>query len=146
MDPNLLNFLISYVASVAANLTPDVVQAIFGEHPDLEKRLSQPATTSEFESALGEFTGVLQAFAGRGAISINGAQIDALRSAHFDHQGGTITIGNARISAPTLQTGGTGSGKTTITGNTQLQSAGTNIKVGQGASIVVTGNAGIKQT
>jgi len=150
MDANVLNFLISFGAGVGANLSSAAItaaaQKIFGARPDIERRLSQPASPAEFQAALGELAGVLEAFAGTGAISINGAFISALRSAHFDHQSGTVTIGNARVSAPVLHTGGTGQGRTFIGGNTELRSAGTSIQIGQGASIVITGNAGIKQT
>jgi hypothetical protein len=149
MDANILNFLISFAAGVGANVTTAAASAVFqkvlGTRPDLEKRLAQPSSPQDFESALAEVGGVLEALAGSGSIVIDGALIAALRSARFDHQHGRVQIGNAVISAPVLQTGGTGSGQTTIGGNTELRSAGTSIQIGKGASIVITGNAGIKQ-
>ncbi|MFA6033130.1 MAG: hypothetical protein WC889_09550 [Myxococcota bacterium] len=150
MDPNVLNFLISFGASVGANISTAAIaaiaQKIFRSRPDIERRLSQPTSSQDFESALGELAGALEVFAGTGAISIDGAFVSALRLAHFDHQNGTVIIGNARVTAPVLLTGGSGSGQTVIGGNTELSSAGTKIQVGQTASIVITGNAGIKQT
>ena len=149
MDANVLNFLISFAAGVGANVTTAtasaVFQKVFGSRPDLEKRLAQPSSPADLESALAEIGGVLEALAGSGSIAIDGALISALRSARFDHQDGRIHIGNATVSAPVLQTGGTGVGQTVIGGNTELRSAGTSIKVGQGAGIVISGNAGIKQ-
>lgn len=150
MDANVLNFLINFGAGVGANLSSATIttaaQKIFGARPDIERRLSQSSSPADFQAALGELAGVLEAFARTGAISINDAFISALRSAHFDHQSGTVTIGNTRVSAPVLQTGGSGSGQTVIGGNTELRSAGTSIQIGHGASIVITGNAGIRQT
>jgi hypothetical protein len=150
MDANLLNFLISFGASVGANITSaaasDLFHRVIRKRPDLEQSLTHPKSPAEFERALGETAGVLEALAGSGSISIDGALIAALRSARFDHQNGQVRIGNALVYAPMLQTGGTGSGTTDIAGNTELRSAGTSIKVGGGASIKITGNAGIKQT
>jgi hypothetical protein len=150
VDANVLNFLISFGSGVAANLSTagltSLFQKVFTSRPDLERRLASPASPADFEAALGDIAGVLDAFAGTGAISIDGALVQALRSAQFDHQAGTVSIGNAKVSAPILQTGGTGPGQTVIGGNTELRSAGTSIQVGQGASIVITGNAGIKQS
>ena len=147
---NVLNCLIGLGAGVSANITTatasGIFQKVFGARPDLERRLTQPSSPSDVEAALSEISGVLQALAGSGAIEIDGAFITALRSAHFDHQDGRIHIGNAVISGPYLQTGGAGSGQTVVSGNTELKSQGTSIKVSQGASIVITGNAGIKQS
>lgn len=149
MDANVLNFLIGLASGVSANaITTGAAVAfrrVLGERPDLERRLAAPASTTDFQGALGELSGVLDALAGTGAIAIDGAVITALRSARFDHQHGTVQIGNTVISAPVLETGGTGSGRTTIAGNTELRSGGTSIQIGNGASIVITGSAGIKQ-
>lgn len=149
MDANVLNFLIGLASGVSANAltagTTAAFQRVLGQRPDLERRLRAPASPVDFQSALGELSGALEALAGTGAISIDSAIITALRSARFDHQHGTVHIGNTTISAPVLETGGTGSGQTTIGGNTELRSAGTSIQIGHGASIVISGNAGIKQ-
>lgn len=137
MDANVLNFLISFAAGVGANISSSAItvaaQKIFVKRPDIEHRLSQSTSQEDFQSALGELAGALELFAGTGEIAIDGAFINALRSAHFDHQSGKVTIGNTKISAPTLQTGGAGSGQTIIGSNTELRSAGTNIQIGHGA-------------
>lgn len=150
MDPNLLNFLISFSSGLAANLSTESLKAayqhVFAVRPDLERRITHPTSGPDIQTALSEIAGVLEALAGTGIISINGGIINALRSATFNHQDGSVHIGNARIAAPVLNTGGTGSGTTVIGGNTELRSAGTSIQIGHGASIVITGNAGIKQT
>ena len=149
MDANVLNFLIGLASGVSANaLTAGATaafQRVLGQRPDLERRLAAPSSADDFQKALGELSGVLEALAGTGAISIDGGIITALRSARFDHQHGTVHIGNATVSAPVLETGGTGTGRTTIGGNTDLRSSGTSIQIGHGASIVISGNAGIKQ-
>ncbi len=150
MDTNVLNFLISLCAGLGANLTTSAVEAVFqkvfASRPDLEHRFSSLSSPADFQSALKEVAGVLEALAGSGSISIDGALVQALRLARFDHQSGTVSIGNARVVAPLLETGGTGPGRTEIGGNTELRSAGTSIQISQGASITIIGNAGIKQS
>lgn len=150
MDTNVLNFLINFCSGVAANLTTagltSLFQKVFASRPDLERRLASPASPFDFQGALGDIAGVLEAFAGSGSISVDGALLQALRSARFNHQAGTISIDNTIVSAPFLQTGGTGPGQTLIGDNTELRSAGTSIQVVHGASIVITGNAAIKQS
>lgn len=150
MDANVLNFLISFGAGVGANISSSAIvaaaQKIFSSHPDIEHRLSKPKSSAEFMSAINELAGALEVCAGAGSVSIDGAFITALRSANFDHQNGSVVIGNTRISAPLLQSGGTGAGHTFIGGNTELKSAGTSIRIGGGASITITGNASIRQS
>jgi hypothetical protein len=150
VDANVINFLVSFGSGVAANLTTSALQALFtkvlSSRPDIEKRLSSPSSAAEFQAALGDLAGTLEAAAGSGSIAVDGSIIRALKSARFDHQSGMVSIGNSVIAAPLLQTGGTGPGQTVIGGNTELRSAGTSIQVGQGAGIVITGNAGIKQS
>ncbi len=150
MNQNVLDFLVSFATEIGVKVTTAAISAafqkVFGSRPDLEKRLAQPTSPADFENALAEATGVLEALAGSGSISIDGALISALRAARFDHQNGSIRIGNTTISAPLLHTGGIGKGQTVIEGNTELRSKGTGIKVGKGAGIIIKGNAGIKQT
>jgi hypothetical protein len=146
MDPNVLNFLLSFAAGIGANITTATFQKVLSAKPDIASRLTAPKSTDDVQAALADIAGVLEALAGSGMIAVDGAAIVAFRSARFDHEHGQIRIGNTVISAPTLQTGGTGSGQTTIGGNTMLKSQGTSINVGQGASITITGNAGIKQS
>lgn len=150
MDANVLNFLINFAAGTGANRSSAAIsslfQKVFGSRPDLERRIAQPSSAADFEAALGDASGVLEALAGSGSISIDGSFITALRSARFDHQHGVIRIGNATVAAPILQTGGTGSGQTVIGGNTELRSGGTSIQIGKRTGIVITGNAGVKQS
>ena len=150
MDPNILNFLVSFAAGIGVNATTAAISAafqkVFSSRPDLENRLGHPVSPADFERALAEASGVLEALAGSGSISIDGALITALRSARFDHQNGSIRIGNTTISSPLLHTGGSGKGQTVIEGNTELRSKGTGISVGKGAGIIISGNAGIKQS
>lgn len=150
MDPNAVSFLTSLAAGVGANLASAATIAAFRKilrsRPDIESRLLRPASPEDFQAALRDLGGELEFFAGTGAITIDKALITALRSAHFDHQQGMVAIGNARVSAPVVEMGGSGTGQTVISSNTELCSAGTSIKVGDGASIIVTGNAKIKQT
>jgi hypothetical protein len=149
MDANLLNFLISFFAGIGANLSTNAIQNIFqkvfSRRPDIQQRLLRPASPEDFTAALGEIPGVLEALAGTGSIIIDGGIIEAFRVAHFDHQSGLISFNNTSVRAPFIQTGGNGNGQTIIGSNTELRSAGTSIQVGNGASIVISGNAGITQ-
>lgn len=150
MDANLLNFLISVSSGFAANMSSEGIKAayqrVFSARPDLEQRIVSPASGSDVEAALGKVAGVLEAMAGIGSIDIEDGVLKALRSATFDHQNGVVRIGNSRIEAPVVTTGGTGTGETTISGNTEMRSKGTNVQVGDGATIRITENASIKQT
>ena len=149
MDPTLVSALVGFGTGIAANMTTAALSAVyqraFAQRPDLEQRLSHPASQIDANAALGELAGVIEALAGSGTITVDGALVRALRSATFDHQHGTVRIANAVVSAPVLTTGGTGTGSTHIEGNTTLASAGTSIQVGAGCGIVMTGGASIKQ-
>ena len=149
MDPTLVSALVGFGSGIAANMTTAALSAVyqraFAQRPDLEQRLSHPASQTDANAALGELAGLIEALAGSGTITVDGALVRALRSATFDHQNGTVRIVNAVVSAPLLTTGGTGTGSTHIGGNSTLASAGTSIQVGSGASIVITGGASIKQ-
>lgn len=150
MDPTAAAFLVHFGAAVGAHLTVDAAKTAYakvvGRRPDLERKLQAPASPEEYQQALNDLGGELEALAGSGEISINMAVIEAVRMARFDHQDGKVHIGNSVVSAPVLITGGSGRGQTVISGGSELRSAGTGISVGQGASIVMTGNASIKQT
>lgn len=150
VDEYTLHFFISFIAHISADITKEAATAIFKRiqavRPDLLETLAKPTPPTDILAALGELAGVLEVFARNGEISIDGALITALRAAHFDHQNGQIRVGNTTVSAPVVQTGGSGSGLTILGSNTELHSKGTTIKIGQGASIIVAGNASIKQT
>lgn len=85
--------------------------------------------------------------ANSGSIKVDGAVLTALRGIKFDHQRGTVQIGDAVISATVLVTGGTtgASGQTTIGPNTKLKTPGTGVEVGEGCGIHMVGGASIKQ-
>jgi hypothetical protein len=116
--------------------------------PQLETELQSATTPKEIEKVFQEAVGVIIAEANDGKIEIDGATMSALRGIKFDHQHGTVTIGDAVIAAETLITGGSAgaTGTTDIKGNTRLASKGTAIEVGKGAAIKITGGAKIKQT
>lgn len=150
MNADLVNFLVSFSSGLAANISTDALkmayQQVFKLKPDLEHRLLTAEVAADKQAAVNELASALEALAGTGAIGIDGAIINALRSATFDHQDGEVLIDHSTISAPLLSTGGTGRGTTKISGNSELKSAGTSIKLTGSASIIMTGNAGIKQS
>ncbi len=92
-----------------------------------------------------EAIGIIDAKAGTGKIDIDDTLLNAMRGIRFDHQNGTVQIAGSTITAPLLSTGGKGSGKTSIKGGTTLKSAGTQIDIGRGASIEISGDAEIRQ-
>lgn len=100
------------------------------------------------DEALNEATGAILAAAGLGSLEIDGGSMIALKEIRFDHEHGIVTINDTTIQSNTILTGGgiNSSGTTTISGNTTLQSQGTSINIGKGASIKITGNARITQT
>ncbi len=149
MDTQLATILTQLAIGAGANLSSSAILAainsIFNSNPEIETKLSNPSSKEEFESALSELAGNLELLAGSGEIAIDGVIIEVFKSANFDHQSGLITVGNTVVSAATIQTGGTGNGKTILGGNTQLKSQGTSIEIGGGASIIINGNASIRQ-
>jgi len=74
--------------------------------------------------------------------------LTAMRGIRFNHAQGTVRIGNTKVSAPVLVTGGQpgATGTTTIDGNIRLKTKGTQINVGGNAQIKITGDANITQT
>ena len=151
MDPNTLNFLLSFASSVAATATTDGLKAayqkLFEKRPDLEQRLISAGGGPGTAEAVAEIAGEIEALANTGMINIDGAVIDAMRSAKFDHQDGTVIIGKSKISASSLIIGSTsGTGRTTVGGNTSLRGGGSGVELGSGASIVMTGGASIKMS
>ena len=149
MDPNLLNFLLSFGSGVAATATTDSLKAIyqklFEKRPDLQQRLLEAGGGPGTAEAMAEIAGEIEAMAGYGAINIDGAIITAMRNATFDHQNGTVTIGKTKISAKILSIGSkSGSGRTDISGETTLKGGGSTVEVTKGAAIMLTGSATIK--
>jgi hypothetical protein len=140
---------------LATSATYDGIKAAFqyvaSKRPDLEKDAQEAAASKNqqkiqqvFESAIG----IILAEAKTGSIKVDGATLTALRGIKFDHQHGTVTIGDTTISAAVLVTGGSAgaTGKTTLGGNTTLATKGTKIEIGKGAFIEMTGGAKIEQT
>ena len=150
MDPVTAGIVSGLATSYFANFTTPVVRRFFQEafslRPQLEQKVRQAHSPADFESIFREATGVIDAAAGSGSIRVDSAFLSALRGIRFDHQNGTVSIAGCTVTAPVLQTGGTGTGQTTVGGGTSLASQGTRIDIGHGASIVISGNASIKQT
>ena len=145
-------FAANLVTSVLANFTVDAVKKLLSKvvelKPSLEGNIASAQTSQDIERIFQEAVGVIDAIAGDGLIDVDGALLTAMRGARFDHAHGKVTISNSTVEAPILVTGGQSraTGKTTVGGNTNLKSQGTEIKVGKGASIVITGSASIKQS
>jgi hypothetical protein len=147
----LEHFATAFAAHAAFAGLEAAFRHVAKKRPDLEKAAQLAAASKnpqEIERVFEAAVGVIIAEAQAGAIKVDGATLTALRGIKFDHQHGTVTIGNATISAAVLVTGGSQSatGQTTIGGNTTLASKGTRIDLGTGASITMTGGASIKQT
>lgn len=151
----LEHFLTALAADATFSLSKDALRQAFAyvrkAKPDLAKRAAAAEAAGnidEIEKVFREAVGIIVAEAKTGKIAINQASITALNGVKFDHQHGTITIGNTVVSAKVLVTGGgaKATGTTKIEGNTSLRSAGTRIDVGHGAGIVITGGAKIEQS
>lgn len=148
-------FLISLAASGVANLSLEALRAAFSHvaeiRPDLQRRAQAAEAAKngvEIEKVFQEALGVIDASAEDGSIEIDGAALTALKGIRFDHAQGQVSIFGSAISAPVLVTGGqTGAtGSTEIGSNTSLKSQGTEIKVGTGCKITMSGEANIKQS
>lgn len=115
---------------------------------DLIEAAENAAKTEDDDALRDALAGAIEVAASTGHVKIEGALLSAVKEAKFDHQQGTIIIGRTRVRAPTLVTGGGSgaTGKTIIDEDTVLDSSGTSIKVGSGASIIMEGGASIKQT
>jgi hypothetical protein len=150
MDPLTISILTSLATGYFVNFTSASVVNFFKKaillEPSLEEQIQKARTPEDFEKVFEDAVGVIDAAAGSGIIDVHDAFLEALRGIRFDHQNGTVTIQGSRLQAPIMQTGGTGTGKTTIGGNTSLKSHGTEISIGNGASIIISGNANIRQS
>lgn len=149
MDPITASIISSIATSYFVNFTYPKVEAFFKKSfeidPSIESKVKSASTSQDFESVFNEAVGVIDAAADSGTIDVDGTLLAAIRGARFDHQNGFVTIQNSRIEAPKIITGGTGSGKTEIKENTTLKSQGTEIRIGKGCGIKMTGNSQIKQ-
>lgn len=152
MDPITVSIItglaVNYFSGYTQAAVNDFFDKAFRLKPELEPKLKAAQSSEQLQQVLSEATGVIDANAATGKITVDGGLLDALRRIQFDHQHGTVTIGNSTVSSAVVITGGGASstGTTVIGGNTHLKSAGTGIQVGKGASITMTGGASIKQT
>lgn len=144
-----------FFTAFAAHAAYEELKRAFDYVARVRPDLAHKARTAEYEgninnleSVFREAVGVIVAAAGNGKINIDRATITALNWAKFDHQNGRIVIENTIVSAPVLVTGGNpgAKGVTNIGGNTSLRSQGTQIDVGQGCGITITGGANITQS
>jgi len=136
-------------AGYFVNFTTPVVQNFFATafklKPSLENDLKNAKSTVDFERVFKEAVGVIDAKVGTGSISVDNGLLTAVKGIRFEHDNGVVSINGSTLNAMILHTGGSGTGKTTIT-NSKMKSQGTEIQVGQGANIIITGNASIKQS
>jgi hypothetical protein len=144
---------------IAANAAYDIskvaleaaMEWVSQSHPELETEAVAAVEAKDsariarvFEAAVG----VILVNAKNGSVKIDGGTITALKGIKFNHQHGTVTMGDATVRSEVLVTGGSAgaTGTTNVLGNTILQSKGTSIEIGGGASIVITGDAQIIQS
>ena len=151
LEPFLTSLAASYAAHFSIQTLQKVFSAVAKARPDLLERAQKAETandTAEIERIFQEAFGVIDAGAADGSIEIDDALLTALRGIRFDHEHGQVSIEGSKVFAPVLVTGGQAgaTGTTEIGGNTSLKSQGTEIKVGAGAGIKMTGGAQIKQT
>lgn len=152
MDNCTSEFLYSLLSNVAGGLSTQaittLIKKLISRNPKLQNISYPTSSIDELIETLDEIKHTLEVLANEGEIEINQAIIIALKKAKFDHNNGTIFIANTEISSPTIQIGGSQAckGNTTISGNTELRTSGTSIKLSGGATITITGNASIKQT
>lgn len=150
IDPITL-FVTNIASGVLANYAADSIKNLFRAavdlNPALEGEMASASSSQDIQRIFQGAAGILDANAGSGAIDIDSSLLTAIRGARFDHAHGTINISNSTVQAPVLVTGGSAgaTGQTVIGGNTSLKSQGTEIKIGTGASIKISGNASIKQ-
>jgi hypothetical protein len=139
---------VNYFSGFTQSSVNDFFAHVFRLRPELESHLKAAKTSDQLQRVLAEVFGVIEATAANGSISVDGGLFDAVRRIQFDHQCGIVTIGDAIVSSAVVVTGGVAgsTGTTVISGGAHLKSAGTEIKVGTGASIKMIGGASISQT
>jgi len=136
-----------YFSGFTQSSVNDFFAHVFRLRPELESHLKDATTSDQLQQVLEEASGVIEAADANGSINVDGGLFDAIRRIQFDHQCGTVTIGNAIVSSAVAVTGGVAgsTGTAVIGGGAHLKSAGTEIKVGTGASIKITGGVSISQ-
>lgn len=139
------------VTGAAVNLSSDLAKSqlekLFGAKPELLPATAEEVTPTYVTTLVHELATQLEISAHDGEIEIDGAVIATLQAASISHDKGTVLINDTEVFADQLTTGGGNSstGTTNITGNTELSSRGTSIKLTGNASIKITGNAQIRQ-
>ncbi len=152
MEQIISNIIAGIASGMLANFSTDAVKkfflTVFSEKPELEEKLKSTETISDIEQIFREAVGVIDACAKEGDINVDGGLLEALRGIKFDHAHGTVNIAGATLKAQVLVTGGGAgaTGQTVIGENTEMKSQGTSIQLGEGCSIVMTGDASIKQS
>jgi hypothetical protein len=152
MDPITISILTGLATNYFAGFTMPVIQRFFdeafGRKPSLEDDLKNAASHADYERVFREAVGVIDAAAGSGSIAVDSAFLSAVRGIRFDHQHGTVTIQGTTMMAPLIQMGGTNGsrGVTSLGANTALNSGGASIQIGEGISIVISGDASIRQS
>ena len=156
MDPLLTPTTLAIVTSLGTNyfthFTADKVQQFFATafklKPSLEKDLLNAKTSIEIEKIFKEATGVIDANAGSGILNIDKALLEAVRGIRLDHAHGQVVMNNTTLKSQVIQTGGSeySTGTTNLLGGTTLKTDGTEISIGHGASITLSGGAKITQS
>lgn len=147
----LESFLVGLAANAVYGVTAQSARTLLAwlrqNKPDVVDAVDAAAAHSDDEALKKALLGTIEILANNGQIIVSGADMEALRAAKIDHEQGLIVIGQTRITAPSLVTGGGAgaTGQTIIGGDTVLRSQGTQVSVRAGASITITGNASIKQ-
>ncbi|NGX32151.1 MAG: hypothetical protein K1060chlam4_00192 [Candidatus Anoxychlamydiales bacterium] len=137
----LISIFANYVTKIPLI---NLFKKAFQKKPKLENDLKAAKTSVDFERVFQETIGVIDAVAGSGVIEVDRSSLDALRNIRFDHQNGKVVIASSTLSAPLLQTGGSGQGQTDIVDST-LTSQGTKITIPCKAKITIKGDAQLKQ-
>jgi len=134
-----------YLSDFRTESLKEFFDGIIRLKPEIKETILNTKDPKDVESLFDEISGILNAQAGTGSISVDNAIITAIQTAVFDHDQGTVQINNTIVTAPKLITGGNANatGETTIKDST-LQSKGTKI-TGKGFQIKMTGGARIVQ-
>lgn len=152
MDQLVASTLMNIATGYFVNFSPDLIkktfEKIFLKKPELAQKLTEAKTINDIEEVFEEAIEVIDLYANTGEISIDGGLIEAIRGVRFNHDNGFVSINNTTVQSNVLVTGGNSNstGKTVITNQTEMKSKGTSISIGKGCSIIISGNAQIKQS
>lgn len=140
----IASLAINYFTQYTHETLKNIFQTAFNLNPSLETELNEAKNKEDIEEVFNKAIGIIEINAKDGKIKINENVINAVTEIRLNHQNGYINLSNSNIFAPVLTTGGNGIGTTEIT-ESILKSNGTEIFMGKGASIVLSGNAEIIQ-